>query len=108
MNVELCDAASLDNSGGEAKGRESYGGFLTLAFPVDAESGEVSFPPPLSMGRDIIAMFKEEVSITYNRAAGLIYIYASYESVEMLLLVFSSTGINRGIFIIRPSSSNVV
>ncbi len=42
MKADLC-AASFDNSDEEAKERESYGGFLTLAFPVDAESGEVSY-----------------------------------------------------------------
>ncbi len=40
MKTDPC-AASFDNLDEEAKRRESYGGFLTLTFPVDPESGEV-------------------------------------------------------------------
>ncbi len=41
MKGDLC-AAPLGNSDEKEEQRGSYGGFLTLAFSVDPESGEVS------------------------------------------------------------------
>ncbi len=60
MKTDPC-AASFDNLDEEAKRRESYGGFLTLAFPVDPESGEVRAVAVtlLLVGRGI-AIFKED------------------------------------------------